>query len=77
MQKDLDEAAREYGEALRWDSADPEALYFGDHTHTSLPGAELNASCVVKGLKVLTPNPVNGFLSGKANEANSCEVKIQ
>ncbi len=54
-----------------------EALYFGDHTHTSLPGAELNASCVVKGLKVLTPNPVNGFLSGKANEANSCEVKIQ
>ena len=35
-----------------------EALFFGDNTHTSLAGAELNAASVIAGLKTLKKNPL-------------------
>jgi hypothetical protein len=39
---------------------------FGDpHTHTSRAGAELNAECVVAGLKALPHDPVARYFSAK------------
>jgi hypothetical protein len=38
-----------------------------EHTHTNLAGAEVLAQSVIAGLKALKPNPVEGFLSEKAN----------
>ncbi len=40
-------------------------LFATDHTHTSPAGAELNASLVVTGLKMLKDRPVNRYLSAK------------
>ena len=42
-----------------------EALFADPHTHTSRAGAELNAECVVAGLKALPHDPVAGYFSGK------------
>jgi hypothetical protein len=47
--------------ADRYDAMGPEKVepMFGDpHTHTSRAGAELNAQCVIEGLKRLKPNPL-------------------
>src|SRR5260370_10369569 len=48
-------------------------LFATDHTHTSPAGAELNASLVVEGLKILRSKPLNRYLSekGKAVKAES------
>jgi lysophospholipase L1-like esterase len=43
-----------------------EALFADPHTHTSRAGAELNAECVIAGLKRLAPNPLAQFFSAKA-----------
>jgi lysophospholipase L1-like esterase len=51
--------------ARRYEVLGPEKVepLFGDeHTHTSRAGAELNADCVVAGLKELKANPVAGYL---------------
>lgn len=40
-------------------------LFATDHTHTSPAGAELNASLVVAGLKMLKGQPLNRYLSAK------------
>ena len=40
-------------------------LFATDHTHTSPSGAELNASLVVAGLKMLKGKPLNRYLSPK------------
>jgi lysophospholipase L1-like esterase len=51
--------------AQRYDTLGPEKVtpLFGDeHTHTSLPGAELNAACVIRGLRALESNPLGRFL---------------
>lgn len=40
-------------------------LFATDHTHTSPAGAELNASLVVVGLKMLRGQPLNRYLSAK------------
>src|SRR5260370_42593255 len=40
-------------------------LFATDHTHTSPAGAELNASLVVAGLKLLGSKPLNRYLSEK------------
>ena len=40
-------------------------LFGPDHTHTSPAGAELNASLVVAGLKMLKSRPLNRYLSVK------------
>jgi lysophospholipase L1-like esterase len=39
-----------------------EPLFGDEHTHTSAAGAELNAQCVVAGLKALTNNPLAPYL---------------
>jgi len=51
--------------AQRYDELGPEKVnpLFGDeHTHTSAAGAELNAQCVIAGLKALTNNPLAPYL---------------
>ena len=40
-------------------------LFATDHTHTNPAGAELNASLVVHGLKMLKDKPFNRYLSPK------------
>lgn len=42
-----------------------EPLFADPHTHTSRAGAELNAECVVAGLKALAGNPLGSSLSAK------------
>ena len=46
-------------------------LFATDHTHTSPAGAELNASLVVAGLKMLKDKPLNRYLSAKGKEVES------
>ncbi len=51
--------------AERYDTLGPEKVdpLFGDpHTHTSAAGAELNAQCVVAGLKALADDPLAPYL---------------
>jgi hypothetical protein len=39
---------------------------FGDpHTHTTLAGAQLNAECVVAGLKALPHDPLKKYFSDR------------
>ena len=45
-----------------------QTLFADEHTHTTMAGAELNAECVVAGLKGLSPNPLAPFLSDKAKD---------
>jgi lysophospholipase L1-like esterase len=55
--------------ARRYDALGPEKVepMFADpHTHTSRSGAELNAECVVSGVKGLKDNPLEPFFSQKA-----------
>lgn len=42
-----------------------EPLFADPHTHTSWAGAELNAQCVVAGLKALSHDPVGAYFSAK------------
>jgi hypothetical protein len=54
--------------ARRYDAlgeAQVEPLFADPHTHTSRAGAELNAECVVAGLKALKGNPLGEYLSAK------------
>ena len=54
--------------ATRYDALGPEKvepLFADEHTHTSLAGAELNAQCVVAGLKALEKNPLAQYLVGR------------
>jgi lysophospholipase L1-like esterase len=54
--------------ARRYDALGPGAVdaLFGDpHTHTDLAGAQLNAECVVSGLRALPGDPVAKYLSDK------------
>ena len=39
-----------------------ESLFADAHTHTSRAGAELNADCVIEGLKGLQKNPLAAYL---------------
>ncbi|WP_175414837.1 GDSL-type esterase/lipase family protein [Nibricoccus aquaticus] len=60
--------------ARRYDSLGVEAVngLFGDeHTHTNRLGAELNAGCVIAGLKALNENPLAAFLSVEAAKVES------
>ena len=63
---DLNEIiARRYDE-LGQEKVEP---LFGDpHTHTSAAGAELNAQCVIAGLKGLKDNPLAAYFSSKAQD---------
>ncbi len=51
--------------AERYDEMGPknvEPLFADEHTHTSRAGAELNAECVIAGLKALKPDPLAAYL---------------
>ena len=51
--------------ADRYDAMGPEkveTMFADPHTHTSRAGAELNARCVIDGLKRLKPDPLEEFL---------------
>jgi lysophospholipase L1-like esterase len=66
---DLNELiAREY-DALGPERVAP--LFSGDHTHTSLEGARLNARIVIGALKALPENPVEGYLSAEGLAAEA------
>jgi rhamnogalacturonan acetylesterase len=57
--------------ARRYDAlgeAKVEPLFADPHTHTSRAGAELNAECVVAGLKGLPGKPLDAYLSSKGRE---------
>jgi lysophospholipase L1-like esterase len=63
---DLNEIIAERYDAMGEAAVDP---LFGDpHTHTTLAGAQLNAECVVAGLKALPHDPLAAYFSlkGKA-----------
>jgi lysophospholipase L1-like esterase len=49
--------------------ANVKSLFATDHTHTSPAGAELNASLVVVGLRMLKGRPFNRYLSAKGKTA--------
>ena len=54
--------------ARRYDAlgeAKVEPLFADPHTHTSRAGAELNAECVVAGLRALSGDPLRDYLSDK------------
>jgi lysophospholipase L1-like esterase len=62
--------------ARRYDALGEEAVngLFGDaHTHTNRAGAELNAECVIAGLKAVAENPLAGFLSEEAAKVAAFE----
>jgi lysophospholipase L1-like esterase len=60
---DLNEIIARHYDALG--EAQVEPLFADPHTHTSRAGAELNAECVVAGLKALAGNPLGTYLSDK------------
>jgi rhamnogalacturonan acetylesterase len=60
---DLNEIIARRYDALGQAAVDP---LFGDpHTHTTLAGAQLNAECVVAGLRALPNHPLDPYLSAK------------
>jgi lysophospholipase L1-like esterase len=60
---DLNAIIAQHYDALGEQKVEP--LFADPHTHTSRAGAELNARCVVAGLKALTRDPVAAYLSAK------------
>jgi lysophospholipase L1-like esterase len=64
--------------ARKYDELGPEKItpwFPADHTHTNLEGAELNAACVIKGLKELREDPLAAYFSAKAKDPNACDTK--
>jgi lysophospholipase L1-like esterase len=57
---DLNELIAERYDELGEEKVEP--LFADPHTHTSAAGAELNAQCVVAGLKALPENPLQNYL---------------
>jgi lysophospholipase L1-like esterase len=54
--------------AARYDQLGPEKvepLFADPHTHMTRVGAELNAECVIAGLRALSGNPLGSYLSAK------------
>ena len=62
---DLDEIIARHYDLLG--EAQVEPLFADPHTHTSRTGAELNAECVIAGLKALAGNSLGPYLSDKGN----------
>jgi lysophospholipase L1-like esterase len=63
--------------AAKYDALGPEkvdAMFADPHTHTSLAGAELNASAVVSGLKALKKNPLAPYFSERARSVSKAKV---
>ncbi len=62
---DLNEIIARRYDALGEAQVDP--LFADPHTHTSLAGAELNAECVVAGLKSMKDDPLARYFSAKGH----------
>lgn len=60
---DLNAIIAQHYDALGEQKVEP--LFADPHTHTSREGAELNAQCVVAGLKALPHDPVGAYLSAR------------
>jgi len=52
-----------------------EPMFADPHTHTSLAGAQLNAKCVVAGLKGLKHDPLKKYLSAEARGVNAWHAR--
>jgi lysophospholipase L1-like esterase len=61
---DLNEIISRQYEAMGAEKVEP--LFADEHTHTTLAGAELNATSVISGLKSLKPDPLASYYSAKA-----------
>jgi len=57
---DLNSLVADRYDALGAEKVEP--LFADEHTHTSAAGAELNAECVITGLRALTNNPLAPYL---------------
>lgn len=53
-----------------------EPMFADPHTHTSLTGAQLNAKCVVEGLKGLKHDPMKKYLSAEAHSVKPWREKV-
>lgn len=63
--------------AQRYDQLGPERVepLFGDeHTHTTRTGAELNAQCVIAGLKNLPHDPLKKYFSARGKKQKKFEA---
>jgi hypothetical protein len=69
---DLNEIIARTYEGLGLEKVEP--LFADPHTHTSLAGAELNAACVIAGLKAIINNPLARYFSVKATDVRKAEV---
>jgi lysophospholipase L1-like esterase len=58
---DLNEIISRQYEAMGAEKVEP--LFADEHTHTTLPGAELNARSVISGLKAFYPDPLVSYYS--------------
>jgi lysophospholipase L1-like esterase len=64
--------------AMRYDELGPERvelLFHGDHTHTSVGGADLNAASVIAALQELGANPLAAFFLQNRISANQNAAK--
>jgi lysophospholipase L1-like esterase len=66
---DLNEIIARHYEQLGPGKVDP--LFADEFTHTSLAGAEINAACVIAGLKGLADNPLSDYFSEKAKQPSA------
>jgi rhamnogalacturonan acetylesterase len=46
-------------------------MFADPHTHTSAAGAELNARCVIAGLKGLKANPLANYFSARTQDVGA------
>jgi len=70
---DLNEIIARRYEALGREKVDE--LFADEHTHTNAVGAELNAACVVTGLKALKDCPLCAYFSAKGNGVAAGETR--
>ncbi|HVS54109.1 MAG TPA: rhamnogalacturonan acetylesterase [Opitutaceae bacterium] len=52
----------------------PDGRVVDEHTHTNLAGAELNAACVVAGLKALHPDPLAPYFSARGQAVAAVDL---
>jgi lysophospholipase L1-like esterase len=56
-------------------AAKVDTLFADAHTHTNEEGGQLNAECVIAGLKALKLNPLEAFFSAKAAAVNAAVLE--
>jgi len=66
---DLNELAARRYEQLG--EAKVKTFFPDEHTHTNAAGADVNAQCVVEGIRALADHPLNRYLAARATPATS------